>query len=572
MHAIHPERDAAGPSVAPRDARPTSEAREAQRPFPPLAQRLLIIGLDGATFDVLDPLIDAGRMPNLGRFLREGVAGVLESTKPPITPAAWTTFMTGKGPGRHGIVDFEKYDVRTNTLTFNSTYEIQEKTLWELLSEKGLRVGSINVPMTYPPRPVNGFMISGFETPSIEADFTYPRELKAEILREIPNYDYRTNWRRRAFGGAAVLRENLDYICNSFEQGLRLTEYCGEKYGWDVLMLVYKLVDNLQHKAWKYLDPRFNRRYPRQAQMAADCFNRLDDALGGLFDYAARHRATVLIMSDHGHGSLDGKAQPNLLLQQWGYLKLRSVWERLETRAGRWLHRVGKGRATRFEQGNRGIERELAIDWSGTRASVMHAGIYGFLYVNLEGRGPHGVVAPGDYEPLRQELIARFLAAETPDGHGNPIKVFPEVYRTEELYGCRREDIPDLPDLLLSPRPGLAVVRKIRGQRPVRWCAPSRLEGTHRVEGILALRGPHVRRGRRLDARIVDIAPTTLAALGLRVPIDMEGRVLSEAFVQQPTVEREPPIRKAIEEHAEVYSAEDRRVLEQRLSELGYLE
>src|SRR5262245_60663035 len=288
------------------------------RPLPALTDKLLIIGLDGATFDILDPMMAAGRMPNLRRFIQAGVAGVLHSTKPPITPAAWTTFMTGKGPGRHGIVDFEKYDPQNHSLSFNSTFEIREKTLWELLSEKGLRVGSVNVPMTYPPTPVNGFMISGFETPSIEAEFTWPRELKQEILRVMPDYNYKTNWKRSALGSEAVLKENLDYISGSFQQGWQLTHYCGEKFGWDVMMVVFKLVDNLQHKAWKYLDPRFNHRYPAEAAMAAQCFNHLDDALKNLFAYADEHDACVLIMSDHGHGSLEGKAQPNLLLKDWG--------------------------------------------------------------------------------------------------------------------------------------------------------------------------------------------------------------------------------------------------------------
>lgn len=537
-----------------------------------VAQRFLIIGLDGATFDVLNPMMASGRMPALRRFIEAGVCGVLHSTKPPITPAAWTTFMTGKGPGRHGIVDFEKYDVRSHTLTFNSTYEIREKTLWEHLSDRGLRVGSINVPMTYPPRPVNGFMISGFETPSIAAEFTYPRELKRDILREIPNYSYRTNWRRHAFGGLSLLKQNLDYICTSFEQGWQLTRYCGERFGWDVLMVVLKLVDNLQHKAWKYLDPRYAPRYPRQAEMAAECFRRLDAVLAEFFRYAETHGAVTLIMSDHGHGSLDGKAQPNLLLRDWGYLKLRSPWAQAAQRADYWRHRLTKGRATRFEQGNRGVDRELAVDWSATQACVMHAGIYGFLYINLEGRSPFGIVPPARYESLRDELAERFRTVTARDPAGREIRIFPEVYKTEELYGCRREENPDLPDLLLSPQPGLAVIRKIRGRTPVRWCPPSRLEGTHRAEGVLAMGGPNVRRGARVEGELIDIAPTVLAALGLRVPVDMEGRVLSEAFTRPPVIEREPPVKKAAEERVEVYSDDERRILEQRLSELGYLE
>ncbi|MCG3126525.1 MAG: hypothetical protein CHACPFDD_01361 [Phycisphaerae bacterium] len=550
----------------------TARSVSGMRPLRPVIDRLLIIGLDGATFDVLNPMMDAGRMPNLQRFIRDGAAGILHSTKPPITPAAWTTFMTGKGPGRHGILDFEKFDVRNHALTFNSTYEIREKTLWELLSEKELRVGSINVPMTYPPKKVNGFMISGFETPSTKANFTWPPDLKDEILRVLPTYDYRTNWQRKALGGDGVLARNLDYISQSFDQGWVLTRHCGEKFGWDVLMVLFKLVDNLQHKAWKYIDPRTAGSYPQQAEMVARCLTRLDDVLGQLFEYARSHDAAVLIMSDHGHGSLDGKAQPNLLLQKWGYLTLHNGWQRAATRVAHLARRMTKGKATRFEQGNHGIERDLAVDWSRTRACVVHAGIYGFLYMNVRGRGPYGVVDPSEYEQVRSEIAAQLSAATTRDPEGREIRIFPEVYKTEELYGCNREDADDLPDLLLAPHPGLAVVRKIRGTRPVRWSSLDRLEGTHRVEGIVAMGGPGVRRGARIEGNIVDITPTVLASLGLRVPLDMEGRVLHDAFVVPPVVESEPPVKKSVEEHAPVYSDDERLEVEQRLSDLGYLQ
>jgi predicted AlkP superfamily phosphohydrolase/phosphomutase len=343
-------------------------------------------------------------------------------------------------------------------------------------------------------------------------------------------------------------------------------------------MVLFKLVDSLQHKAWKYLDPRTAGNYPARHELAARCFTRLDDVLKKLFDYAQQRNATVLIMSDHGHGSLDGKAQPNLLLKNWGYLALRSTWQQASTRAEYWIHRFTKGKATRFEQGNRGIERELAVDWSRTQACVVHAGIYGFLYINLKGRGPHGIVPPQRYEALRDELAERLRTVRVPgrNGHGNgdgaPLTIFPEVYKTEELYQCSREENPDLPDLLLAPAPGLAVVRKIRGRQAVRWCSDKRMEGTHRIEGILALGGANVHRGLRLDADIVDIAPTVLAALGLRVPVDMEGKVLREAFTMEPVIEREPPLKKVVEEHAEVYTEADKKVLEKRLSDLGYLE
>lgn len=545
--------------------------RQAPRDLAALAGRVLIIGLDGATFDVLNPLMAAGRMPHLADLIATGTAGILDSTKPPITPAAWTTFMTGKGPGRHGIIDFEKYDVQSNQLSFNSTYEIREKTIWEILSEKGFRVGSINVPMTYPPRKVNGFMISGFETPSIEKEFTYPPELKTEILKKWPNYNYRSDWKRKTFGGDALFQRNMAHIEQSFEQGYELTRFCGDHYGWDVLMVLYKLVDNLQHKAWKYLDPKTSSKYPVRAERSAQCFERLDETLGKLFAYAREKDATILIMSDHGHGSLDGKAQPNALLEQWGYLKIKS---RL-TNAGRRLERIVDrtfGRTAKRFEANLGIEHEIDIDPSATRACVMHAGIYGFLYVSLKGRQPNGLIEPADYDRVRADLRERFLAVTAKTPEGETIRVFPEVHFTEELYRCSREEQPWLPDLMLVPRPGLAVVRKIRGRKAVRWLSEARLEGTHRVEGILALHGPHIRQGASIHGNISDIAPTLLAALGMRVPADMEGQVLVDVFDTRPVIEYEPP--QAVEhvEHEEVYSEAEKETLTKRLSDLGYLE
>ena len=336
---------------------------EPRRELDAVTKRVLIIGLDGATFDVLNPLMEAGRMPNLRRLIETGSSGILESTKPPITPAAWTTFMTGKGPGRHGIVDFEKYDAKTNKLSFNSTYEIREKTIWEMLSEKGFKVGSINVPMTYPPRKVNGFMISGFETPNTEVEFTHPQDLKQDILKRWPGYNYRSDWQRKVFGGDDLFRRNVQYIAESFGQGFEIASYCGDKYGWEVMMVLYKLVDNLQHKAWKHLDPRTASQHPRRAEIAAACFETLDKTIGDLADYASKNDAIVLIMSDHGHGSLDGKAQANALLQQWGYLKIKSKRDQMALRTRRITERI-LGKTTKRFATNLGIEHDLVLDLS----------------------------------------------------------------------------------------------------------------------------------------------------------------------------------------------------------------
>lgn len=542
-----------------------------------VAKKILIVGLDGVTWDVLGPLMAQGRMPRLKGVCEQGFSGVLRSTTPPITPAAWTTFLTGKRPGKHGIIDFERYDVHTNKLAFNSTRCLDHvQNLWSILGVRGFKIGSVNVPMTYPAVPVNGFMVSGFETPGVNSNFVYPPELKAEIVERWPDPTLRAKWKRSAVGGDAVFKENLGYISRSFHQGAEMTMWLGHRSGWDALMVVLKLTDNLQHKTWKYIDPRWRDRDPKRRDMVYDCFTEADRALGTLLDYAAKHDATVLIVSDHGHGSLEGKIHVNRILQQWGYLtleggaaqgttRIKHVWDRL------------RGRTKRFvREGN--IADDLAVDFTCTRACIMHAGMAGFLYINLKGRQPCGIVEPGQYETLRDEVRSRLLGGEcsTKDADGRIIQLFPEVHKPEELYGCSREQQPWMPDLILIPHESLAVVRKIRGSRVLKWLSYDRMEGTHRPNGIIAAIGPSVAQNKQADAQIADCAPTILTLLGQPVPDDMDGRVIEPLFAVAPQVHFEPASRNKTStkepQPEPIYSQQQLQDVTDRLMQLGYLE
>lgn len=544
-----------------------------------VARRVLIVGLDGVTWDVLRPLMAEGRMPRLKEVCEQGVSGVLRSTTPPITPAAWTTFLTGKQPGKHGIIDFERYDVHTNKLAFNSTRCLDHvRNLWSILGGRGFKVGSVNVPMTFPAVPVNGFMVSGFETPGINSNFVYPPELKAEIVERWPDPTLRAKWRRSAVGGDAVFAENLDYIKRSFHQGADMTKWLGERFGWDALMVVLKLTDNLQHKTWKYIDARWSGRDPKRRDMVKECFTQADRALGTLLDYAAENDATVMIVSDHGHGSLEGKIHINRLLEEWGYLALEGGAAQGSTRIKHVWDRL-RGKTKRFaREGN--IADDLAVDFARTRACVMHAGMAGFLYVNLKGRQPCGIVEPEDYEKLRDDIRSRLLREECSAKHpdGQSVRLFPEVHKPEELYGCSRADQPWMPDLILIPYESLAVVRKIRGSRVVKWLAYDRIEGTHRPNGVFAARGAGIVKGKTTNAHIADCAPTILAMMAQAIPDDMDGRVIAEMFSTAPDVRHEGVSKEgrtpSVTEDAaqEVYSKEQLQTLTDRLSDLGYLE
>lgn len=545
------------------------------RDFPSTAQRILIIGLDGATFDVLNPLMAEGRMPRLKDLVDRGASGPLRSTTPPITPAAWTTFLTGKTPGRHGILDFERYDPLSNRLSFNSTYSLRHvRNLWHILGERGLKIGSVNVPMTFPAFPVNGFLVSGFETPGVNSEFVFPPELKSDIVSRWPDPTLRSKWRRKTFGGDSLFARNVDYMSRSFHQGTAMTTYLGDRYGWDALMVVFKLVDNLQHKTWKYIDPRWADRRPARRDMVKKCFAECDHAVGDLVDYAAKHKAAVMIVSDHGHGSLEGKVQPNHLLQQWGYLSLGGAGARSTTRGQHIVDRL-LGRTRKFYRSG-DILHDLAVDFTRTRACVMHAGMAGFLYINLRGRQPCGIVSPDDYEPLRDELRARLLGPECQavDPGGRRIALFTAVHKPEELYHCTREEQPWMPDLILIPHESVAVIRKIRGSAAAHWLPYSKIEGTHRPDGVFAAAGPGITRAQVADANIVDCAPTILAMLGYRIPEDMEGKVLLDIFSSPPVVQRSALAAgvTAVAPSGEAFSDDDLDKVTERLKSLGYLE
>lgn len=556
-----------------------SEPNRQEYDFNPPAGRVLVVGLDGATFDVLDPLMAEGVMPRLKAAVESGAAGTLWSTVPPITPAAWTTFLTGKQPGSHGIIDFERYDPPSNKLAFNSTRCLDHvRNIWDILGDRGLRVGSINVPMTYPATQVNGFLISGFETPGTDSDFVYPRDLKTDVLSRWPDPTLRAKWKHATMRGMGVFRQNINYVIQSFNQGVDMARVLGDRFGWDVLMVVLKLVDNLQHKTWKYIDPRWRDRDPVRRDLVRTAFAEADRAVGALIDYARTHNATVLIVSDHGHGSLEGKVQPNLFLQQWGYLNLLGGPAQSSTR-GRYLLDRMLGRTKKFARAG-DVTHDLAVDFDRTRACVMHAGMAGFLYINLKGRQPCGIVEEAEYEALRDELRERFLGSEcrAVDPTGRPISLFKAVHKPEELYGCTRREQPWLPDLMLIPHDSLAVVRKIRGNAPVKWLPYRRIEGTHRPNGIIVAHGPPIKEGVRVEASIVDCAPTILTLMGLHAPQDMEGRVLTELFASPPVIKQAAASRsidrtkQSGEAEAPVYSDKDLQAITDRLSDLGYLE
>jgi len=506
--------------------------------------KVLIIGLDGVTLDLLGPWIEAGELPNLQRLMKQGASGKLRSTLPPISSSSWSSFATGVNPGKHGLVDFvfpgaDSYKVAMINATSRKT-----RSLWNWLNDAGYKVGLLGIPTTYPPEPVDGFMISGFLSPGPESEWAYPPELKQELLTELGEFMLAPDERYRS---TRWLDRFLDDLAASVENRTQAALYLMRTKPWDLFTVVYWDTDMVQHETWRLLDPSHPRHDPDEAAASHDKIlefhHKVDADVGRLLAQAGPD-TLVVVMSDHGFGPVHSFFLTNNWLASTGLLQFkqgpRTALKRGLFRMGftplkmfRIAKTLGLGKLrkrVRFQQKSGILNRVFLsfddVDWS--RTSAFSIGSFGQVYVNLAGVRPQGIVQPGrEYELLVERIKQEALALRDP-GTGEPL--VERVYTREEIYSGPYTD--RTPDLIVQPRGweymafGHADFGSNRLVEPIIG-----LSGHHRPDGVLILAGPGVRVGTQLEgANIMDLTPTVLHAMGLGVPSDMDGRVLSEAF------------------------------------------
>jgi len=408
-----------------------------------MPNKVFVIGLDGATLDLIRPWGAEGKLPHLAKIMKKGAFGELRSTIHPLTAPAWTSFMTGKNPGKHGIFDFisiapNSYDVR-----YNNARSCRAPSLWKILSQTGKKVISINVPFTYPPEQVNGILVSGLDTPSTRGVFTYPPSLGEELKKHLGDYIIMAQYRQ---GRAGYLEEMFRMI----EKRLATVEYVLGKHPWDFFMVVFSATDIVQHTFWKYMDPDHPQYVRQEAAEFGDAifrvYERMDSVIGELLTNLDED-TTLMIMSDHGAGALKKAVFLNKWLEEEGLLQPvqsssiiqsgGSFWKSLLGILKRRMPRGVKETAFRlFPELKEKFNSYLVashIDWAQTKAFSF--GVHGSIFINLAGRQPAGTVASGrEYEVLRDEIIAKLSLLADPDTGELVIR---RVHRREESIWLR---------------------------------------------------------------------------------------------------------------------------------------
>jgi predicted AlkP superfamily phosphohydrolase/phosphomutase len=561
----------------------------------PNKRQALVIGLDGATFSILQPLMTQGNLPHLSAMQRQGSWERLLSTIPPVTAPAWSSFMTGVNPARHSVFGFFLRDptgyAYEETVGFVHAGLIRHPTLWDTLSQDGLRIGAVNVPLTYPPRPVNGFMITGMLTPPSTTRFTYPPELAEQLDGYLIDLDYT----RGETGFDLTDGPDEDNLLQAVNDMLdRRARHCLRlmaEQEWDCFVVVFVGTDRLFHELWHYLDPScaaYDSARGATVRHAVNVYlNRLDAVVGQLRSVAGP-RATTIVMSDHGFGPAPEKrVNLNDWLVDLGLLHVaqnRSSWFRPEfwaTRLGlrrpgvkqkleRWVPLHLLRRAGADMQGR----REVPADWHRTRAHAvqMYNHICG-IEINLEGRKRHGIVAPGsEYEQIRDYVLSELSKLCDPDSLAPLVKA---AYRREAVF--EGDHIDQVPDIVIELDPQYAGLAPLGNGRLVTTHNPRR-QGDHRREGIFLAQGPNVVPGEiSRPPSLVDLAPTIQYILGVPVHQELDGRVLTEIFDPEfvalhPISFAEGTNLKPMEETDQSLSEKDMAEISDRLRGLGYLD
>jgi len=459
--------------------------------------RVLVIGLDGATFTVLDPLLDEGVLPNLAALRARGREAYLESTIPAVSPPAWTSAITGVNPGKHNIFDFFHFSRGGPQPLLTSSLDRRTYPVWHFLNEAGIRTGIQNIPMTFPPDRVDGFFISGFPYGRAKTGFTYPPELEKELG------DYPLD----LFGESvppgteeALLRRFRYTLERQSEEARRLMR----EERWDLFWVVFTGTDKVQHFYWKFSDPEHPAYDPglaeRYGSAIRDFWIRVDQILGEMLAIAGPE-TDVIVLSDHGFGPIYEE------LRLWGWLEREGFFEPVP----------GRPEASRTE--------------------VVAPGAFGgLLRVNEVGRDFGGIVSPADVDSIKTRLRERLEALKDPES-GEPF--VEKVYTREEIYSGPY--VENAPDVLFEEAPGRFVGRGRPGSDELFGLPSYTFSAYHRPEGILIAAGPDFPpvpgRG---DLSILDIAPTIYWLFDVELPNDLDGKVPA-GLVGGTALERRPP-------------------------------
>ncbi len=553
--------------------------------------RVLVIGIDGATFRLMRPLMQNGYMPFLCEVEQRGALGTLETIYPPVTAPAWSSFMTGKNPGKHGVYEFLHRKRGTLEQIPVNAGMLGSQTLWEMMSHAGKRMVVVSVPLCYPPFPVNGTLMSDFLAPKGARDLSYPPELLKEVEDQFGEY--------LLYHKQVYTKDNVGNVLAELEEHTeyrqRVAEYLLKRDAWDFAMVYFEGTDRLQHELWHVIDPTSPMHDQAEAAQYAErtrnYYRVLDNDVRKLVELAQAQDpdTQVILMSDHGFGAIHKFVNFNIWLLREGFLKLKkdiptqlkhalfnlgftpSLGYKLSMNFGFANLRLSQGMTNRnqiLDLVRRGFLSFRNVDWSRTRA--FSSGNYGQIFVNLQGREPYGSVPPNEFPNVVEQIGARLLELRDPQ---TGAAVVSKVYKQSEVFWG--EFIDDAPDVVF------ALAENYKALGTLEFASNRVIEpafgnsGDHRMDGFVGMLGNEIKENFKIEnANIMDVAPTILYLMGLPIPADLDGHVLTAPLRDEFVMSQQMMQGDALGARDQMipdYTEEESEEVKERLRALGYL-
>lgn len=514
--------------------------------------KVVVIGLDGATFKLIKPLVEEGRMPNFKKIIEKGSHGVLRSTIPPLTGPSWASFATGKQPGKHGVFDFLLPNESLADFRIASSKDIAAKTIYEMMVDENREPITVNLPTTWPPRTTNTICITSLLTQGDQ--FIYPKGLEEEVP-ELKNYRLTPNEELRVKG------QDDAYILDVLKLEEERWEAVKKLYltrPWDFFFFLFSGTDWISHRKYREM-------YEERDETALKIFSYCDQAIGWVMDHLPDD-TNLLIVSDHGFLVHDKIFYFNKWLEQEGYVKTKMGSKDFANKAtarGVEMDRIrGKKKTIRlgkkvfdivgknpaiYKAAKWGyhnvlkrlpitLKMDMGLDYENTKACLPRGSYMTNIYINDVMRYKNGCVqTQEEVDALKEELMEKIGALQY---EGVPI--VKRVMGPEEVYGDQKPlKSPDiffeLDEFWLDGHfsaPGIVEKAPIN---------------KHSMEGIFLAYGPDIDPGKEINgAQIADLAPTILHLMGMDIPSDMDGKLLNTIFTQNSeALARQPKYRSA---------------------------
>jgi len=509
--------------------------------------KVIVIGLDGATFDIIKPNIN--ELPNLKKIMESGSYGNLKSTNPPVTCPAWPSFMTGKNPGKHNLFDFMKLD-RGKDIEIANSYMIKSKKIHEIVSEHHKKVGVLEIPITFPVKKINGMIIAGYPSPNTSKDKCYPKDIIEEIRSKVGDFHDLVPTYLKQGGNEIEVLEKFEEVAKNRGE---IISYLLRNKNLDLFMTNLHHTDVCSHYFWHTHDPTHPKYNDKMGDLVIRGYKLMDTIIGDIMEEVDEN-ANIFIISDHGHGKLVRTVNINIFLLNKGYIKLKND---LRVKLKYFLFRIGFtpsriysviqklgflhnfitkfGRSTRDQVLNRFLSYS-DIDWKRTKAYSF--GHVGQVYINIKDENRIGAVQRGkEYEEIRHNLIMDLKQLKDPD---TGEQVVDRIFKKEDIYSGKYTD--NAPDLVLKMKNYEYISYPLFASDNKIFTNPlNNYTGSHRMNGIFIAKGPQIKKGKELRGmEIIDIAPTILHILDIPIPTDMDGKVLKDIFEEDSDLAKKP--------------------------------